>query len=736
MADVPTLPTVDISHVALCSVGRWNDRDYTRDELAEAVAAAREIGDAYHAPLKLGHAEGQQFLPDSRGTRESGRFLDQPDGDPALGWIENLSLEGDTLYGDFKAVPEKLAQLIKAGAYRGRSCEFWLNGEYGGTLRPLMLKAVALLGIDAPAVEGLDDITALYNTRADLARVLDAQAGVVTTLAGEKPYKTEGGTKYHVSDYAYTPDDADPSTWKLRIVKSPGGKPDAGQVGAAIAAYGKGFRGQKVKIAAADKGKVKSRLRGAWRAANPDRGEDEMPDAIKNSRSRLGTLLLRALRLADGEESDEPAPASGGLVGAKLADIQTAVEDALAASYPPAEPEEDSDEPSADGPSQNVIDWFLNDDPPYVIVSDQDVDNLWMIPFAYDGDSDSATLGAPVPVKGTYTPNTSGEETGEAAEEDGTASTPEAPPEDQMATATEEMHALALLCRSEPDDAALTALGAAIPDRETLLLLEATDGQKLVQQVIAAIDKALGQLGEGASGRPGMGFIRTALAEVKRKLGSMKFPQAQMAAPKLTRGGDDVDRATLAQRIGLPQTASEAQIERRLAHLTRAPAGSHANSDSRGYPPARTTARDAPPEMTQTVATLSQTVAALRAERDGERLEAAFTAAAKAGRLTPPVREELRTLARSAGVDAAIRVVDTLPVVVDLVEHGRDGDTPGTLRGQLSPGALAILRRDYGAGFVESLADQRPLHEKRDALQRGLETERQQARLSRRQGGG
>jgi hypothetical protein len=284
------------------------------------------------------------------------------------------------------------------------------------------------------------------------------------------------------------------------------------------------------------------------------------------------------------------------------------------------------------------------------------------------------------------------------------------------------MHQLTAWCKAEPDDTVLAGLLAVLPADDGVLRLQTSEGQKLVQQVISAIDKALGQLGEGPTGgRPGMGFIRTALAEVKRKLTGMKFPQASVGPPAaaLTRGGDDVDRATLAGRIGLPATASEGQIERRLAQLTRV-AGPRA----------------APPEMTQTVATLSQTVAALRAERDAERLEAAFTDAAKAGRLTPPVRAELTTLARDAGVDAALRVVDALPVVVDLAEHGRDGDNPGTLKGQLSPAAMTFLSQRYGQGFVASLADQRSLAEKRDAVQAEAEEERQQARLARRTLGG
>lgn len=93
--------------------------------------------------------------------------------------------------------------------------------------------------------------------------------------------KTEGGVAFPAGDYAYVPDPAQPSTWKLRLTVSPGGVPDAGQVGAAAAALGKGYRGSKVQIPAADRPKVVAKVRAAWGKANPDRKPDEMPDVLK-----------------------------------------------------------------------------------------------------------------------------------------------------------------------------------------------------------------------------------------------------------------------------------------------------------------------------------------------------------------------------------------------------------------------------------------------------------------------
>jgi len=103
--------------------------------------------------------------------------------------------------------------------------------------------------------------------------------------------KTEDGKQFKASDYAYVPDSDAPSTWKLRLTDTPGGAPDSGIVGAAIAALGKGFRGQKVEIPAADLPKVKAKVRAAWKKANPDKGVEEMPPVIREAFTEEGSIV-------------------------------------------------------------------------------------------------------------------------------------------------------------------------------------------------------------------------------------------------------------------------------------------------------------------------------------------------------------------------------------------------------------------------------------------------------------
>ncbi len=99
-------------------------------------------------------------------------------------------------------------------------------------------------------------------------------------FGAESKTKVEDGKAYRKGDFAYTPDDI-PSHWKLRLTNAPGGKPDPHIVGAAVAALGKGFRGNKVDIPRADLAQVKRRVLRAWHAANPGKDSD-VPDVLKH----------------------------------------------------------------------------------------------------------------------------------------------------------------------------------------------------------------------------------------------------------------------------------------------------------------------------------------------------------------------------------------------------------------------------------------------------------------------
>lgn len=140
--------------VELARTGRWKlgtgEWSATAHDFAAAIAATSCPG-IRRPYIRIGHTDGR-----------FGR-----DGDPALGWLENLRVsdDGHTLLGDYTGVPEWLDDVL-ATAYPDRSVE----GAYNRTCQlghrhPFVLDGVALLGVTRPGVgtlESLADVRELF----------------------------------------------------------------------------------------------------------------------------------------------------------------------------------------------------------------------------------------------------------------------------------------------------------------------------------------------------------------------------------------------------------------------------------------------------------------------------------------------------------------------------------------------------------------------------------------------
>lgn len=148
--------THNISGVEIFSEGKWNGDVYTAADLDALVSAFNQVG--FEPPLKLGHNSQQ----------EKDLMLD---GQPALGWVARIYREGAKLLADFKDVPSKLYEAIKRGNYKRVSSEIYWNYGANGKQWPRVLKAVALLGADIPAVTNLESIAGLYREGAAEYRV-------------------------------------------------------------------------------------------------------------------------------------------------------------------------------------------------------------------------------------------------------------------------------------------------------------------------------------------------------------------------------------------------------------------------------------------------------------------------------------------------------------------------------------------------------------------------------------
>jgi hypothetical protein len=227
MPDVTTPtppPLVDLHNVELIHVGSWpastGQWDVTLDDLNQAVAAL-DCPSIRKPIIKIGHTDP--------------RF----DGEPAIGWIDNLHVEGDQiLVGDYRGLPGWLAAKDSAGnsvlasAWPDRSIE----GEYGhrcqlGHTHPFVLTAVALLGVAAPAVgplESLQDVASLFG--------VDAAAGegqlVRATIRAKKDDDGDDAQEHTGAMIALIPTTADAQ--RLATVAGRSSMPKPTTVAAAV----------------------------------------------------------------------------------------------------------------------------------------------------------------------------------------------------------------------------------------------------------------------------------------------------------------------------------------------------------------------------------------------------------------------------------------------------------------------------------------------------------------------
>ena len=141
--------TYDVNDVEIFSSGEWNKDVYTDKDLDDMVIAFNELRNDIKPYIKLGHDDKQKLI--------------QKDGLPSAGWITNLKRVGTKLVADFKGIPKKIKELIEKKAYGRFSSEIYWDLYIGDKKYRRVLKAVALLGADTPAVQNLDDFINLYN---------------------------------------------------------------------------------------------------------------------------------------------------------------------------------------------------------------------------------------------------------------------------------------------------------------------------------------------------------------------------------------------------------------------------------------------------------------------------------------------------------------------------------------------------------------------------------------------
>ncbi|HEX4311893.1 MAG TPA: phage protease [Acidobacteriaceae bacterium] len=129
--------------------------------------------------------------------------------------------------------------------------------------------------------------------------------------------KTDNGIEFPAAAYAYVPDAADPSTWKLRLWADLDAKATREQLGATAAALSPGgFRGEKADIPAADLARVKARIRAAYQKLGV--ADDEMPAGVRLSEGPQFVIFLGSLVLTENGQTRIPIAKLGTFYKGKL----------------------------------------------------------------------------------------------------------------------------------------------------------------------------------------------------------------------------------------------------------------------------------------------------------------------------------------------------------------------------------------------------------------------------------
>lgn len=159
---VATAPTrerprgIVLRGVPLFAAGKHRDDapTYTRADLEDMVRNFYRFRDRLHPPLVLGHEEEQ---PLARRIPGLGQSAEENTGNPALGWLVALRLDGDELEGDFAHVHPWAAAAIKQKLYRFGSAEVYDRDSPppGVPAEGCVLRRVAMLGATPPQVKTL-----------------------------------------------------------------------------------------------------------------------------------------------------------------------------------------------------------------------------------------------------------------------------------------------------------------------------------------------------------------------------------------------------------------------------------------------------------------------------------------------------------------------------------------------------------------------------------------------------
>ena len=139
--------------VEIFAIGQWNGMTFDKEDLNMMAAAFNSLKEVHKVPLKFGHNDEQPFT----------------DGQPALGWVSEVWVDGTKLMAKFVDIPEVVYTAMQNKLYKHVSVELDMGVEHKGSYYTWVLSGVALLGADIPAVNTLADLTSYMGKNNELS---------------------------------------------------------------------------------------------------------------------------------------------------------------------------------------------------------------------------------------------------------------------------------------------------------------------------------------------------------------------------------------------------------------------------------------------------------------------------------------------------------------------------------------------------------------------------------------
>lgn len=129
---------------------------FTQTDFEELMAAAQDPG-LRDGVIRIGHSGMTKLAAET--------------GMPALGYIQNLRIDGRSLRADLVSVPKKLVPMFvgqkgQPPPYRGRSLELQFSKQGKNRTYRMYLSGIALLGETAAAFETLEDVIEYFDVAA------------------------------------------------------------------------------------------------------------------------------------------------------------------------------------------------------------------------------------------------------------------------------------------------------------------------------------------------------------------------------------------------------------------------------------------------------------------------------------------------------------------------------------------------------------------------------------------